>query len=355
MAARISSPDSSSSTDDLPELEPLPMGDADCDHHVYMTRATPETHDVAASSMTSSMTDDSSPIAASPPTCQNNLFPSILFTQRPSSPAKDDYILDSGATTSVVDLRSVMHDFVPEPTQVKGVGGFTSSTGRGTLRISLTADDGRPIDLVFRGTLCVPGAPRLLSLTRIVDGGAVFTVPSPDRALLSIGMAIISAVRVNGLYLLRATTIPPPRDTAQIDDTLHAGHTVFPAQAHGYSAHKPFDGTMDELHSTMGHASAAVMNRQLRDGLLDWISPRLQRDLRSTTRFQCTSCSQGKITRRSIAKSHGVSEQLRFHSDTFGPCTQAYASQCKYAIIYVHQSSGFCSCTGCRPRPARVH
>ena len=257
------------------------------------------------------MTDDSSPTAASPPTRQNNLFPSILITQQPISPAKDDYILDSGATTSVVDLRSALHDFVPEVTQVKGVGGFTSSTGHGTLRISLTADDGRSIDLVFRGTLCVPGAPRLLSLTRIVDGGAVFTVPSPDRALLSIGMATISAVRVNGLYLLRADTIPPPRDAAQGDDASHAGHTVFPAQAHGYSEQQPFDGTMEELHSTLGHASATVMNRQLRDGLLDWISPRLQRLLRSTTRFQCTSCSQGKITRRSIAKSHGISEQLR--------------------------------------------
>ena len=280
---------------DLPTLTPLPMGDARSVQHIYMTGAGLEILDVASSTMTTSGTTSPSRLNNGPTELKNGLFPSILITGRHITPADEDYVLDSGATACVVENSGVLHDFVPNVTPVKGVGGSTESTGRGSLRLSLLADDARPIELLFRGTLCVPGAPRLLSVTRIVDGGAAFTVPSPERALLSIGDAVISAPRTKGLYLLRATTILPPSTMENPEDAAratHGDHAFSSAHMHGYSEQRPFDGTIEQLHSTLGHSSAAVLNRQLRDGLLDWISTRLQRVLRTTTRFQCSSCSR---------------------------------------------------------------
>ena len=132
------------------------------------------------------------------------------FTSRQHfSPSDDHVILDSGATTSVVGDRTVLHDFVSRTSSVKGVGGSTASTGSGLLCILVAVDTGSPVELRFDNTLCIPGAPKLLSITRMVDGGAVFSIQRPGEATLVIGDVTISATRSNGLFLLRAATVIP--------------------------------------------------------------------------------------------------------------------------------------------------
>ena len=98
-----------------------------------------------------------------------------------------NFCLDSGATTCVVGEQSLLHDFVPDSASVRGVGGSTSSGGHGELRVWVITDSGLSIKLSFHRTLWISGGPNLISIPRLVDGGATFTVTHPDCASLTFG------------------------------------------------------------------------------------------------------------------------------------------------------------------------
>ena len=69
------------------------------------------------------------------------------------------------------------------------------------------------------------------------------------------------------------------------------------------------------------------MRTALRNGELEWISSRLQTELRrSSGGTGYAYCSKGKLTRRAHRKSSSPSETRRFHTDSYGPCPSSRSS-----------------------------
>ena len=256
------------------------------------------------------------------------------------------FCLDSGATTCVVGERQLLHDFVSDSASVRGVGGSTSSGGHGELRLWVVTDSGLSIELSFRRTLWISGGPNLVSIPRLVDGGATFTVTNPECATLTFGPNTVTAPRHGGLYVLLAEPELPHHATESVGNSgagsWRSDRAMTAAQTRPARTRPSFTGTMQELHSTLGHPSMNSMRIALRNGELDWISSKLQAELRSSSGGTgCEYCSAGKLTRRAHRKSDSPSEVHRFHSDSYGPCPPSQSSKCKYAIVYIHQTTDF--------------
>ena len=300
-------------------------------------------------------------------------FPTVLACRRnlPLN-SSSKFCLDSGATTNVVDQRGLLHDFHAVVTSVRGVGGSTTSTGYGELRLQVVSDQGRRITLSFSKTLCVPGSPNLLSIPRLIDGGAEFTITEPGWAVLTVGPNTISAPRCGGLYIVHADPVVPGTLRADKVDLVSgpgASGRYLPGCAGGvppgavyqgesmsmesgfraevvdkgaeFRESDLFDGTLEELHDRDRHSSLSVMQAKLRDGGYRWVSLRLREVLRRAKSLSCEFCPHGKLTRRAQRRSDRPTETLRFHSDTYGPCPTSYVSKCKYAVIYIHQPTDF--------------
>jgi hypothetical protein len=222
--------------------------------------------------------------------------------------------------------------------------------------LRVPADDGSNLSMSFDRTLCVVGGPRLISVPRLIDGGAAFSVSSPEEAVLTVGGKKITAPRHNGLYALRAEAVFPGEGASASSSRQQEDHrsdqVLSAGTRKGQKKLQKMPLSARELHSMMKHNSLTVMKQAARNGELDWVPPKVLAELRTLKTLGCEFCPSGKLTRRAHRQSDTVSEELRFHSDTFGPCPASFGSKCKHAVIYIHQPTNFwflfgltsCSC-----------
>ena len=244
----------------------------------------------------------------------------------------DEFYVDSGASTCVVGCRGLLHDFQPHPSTINGIGGQTNSTGYGNLILSVHDSGGAEISLGFKNTLCIPGAPNLLSVSCLTRGGALMRAGFPD-ATITIGDHHFHATRRQDLYILSAKILRPPSPTASM---LPECSQMFPAQRNFADVR-----SLQHLHSMLGHANLQKLQRLLRAGELQGLPQSVASELKSTRDLLCENCAHGKLTRRKHTPSVSHFDDRRFHSDTYGPCPISFAEKCRYAVIFVYQAYDF--------------
>lgn len=254
-----------------------------------------------------------------------NVDPRRTAASEETAEYKGAWIVDSGATTHMVNSKDGLSDVVWSKGRVIVAGGkVLESVGTGSVKAMVKAKDGRTVSVSFKNALIVPELRRnLLSVKRIVaNGGKVLFSPSNAVIVTQSGTELVLR-QVGNLYELEYDRRYP--------SSGGAGGTTNKEQALSVSEEEQL------WHMRLGHRNMADIRKL---ASMDVGLPENFKGIKEGR--SCDTCEVSKHTHTSFPRKEGrrASKPMEVvHMDVFGPIDTVSLGGSKYAILFTDDFS----------------
>lgn len=240
---------------------------------------------------------------------------------------KGTWIVDSGATTHMVNSKEGLTDVIWRKGRVIAAGGqVLESIGTGSVKAMISTKDGRTVETTIKNALIVPELRRnLLSVDRIMENGGNVLFRGPSNAVI---------VTQSGTEL-------PLRKVGNLYELEYSGRSPNSGGKESTKEEQALNVSDEEQlwHARLGHRNMMDIKK------LAGMDVGLPTSFKGVKEGSCDTCEVGKHTHTSFP-SKGKEEGRRasfpmeiVHMDVFGPIDTASLGGAKYAILFTDEYS----------------
>eukprot|EP00052_Salpingoeca_macrocollata_P022116 m.191253 g.191253 ORF g.191253 m.191253 type:complete len:1065 (-) comp21721_c0_seq12:767-3961(-) len=260
-----------------------------------------------------------------------------------ASKGKIAIMADSGATAHLISDHTLLHNFKPEPTQVKMADNtITTALGVGDLHLVVDTVHGDLSVVNLTQVLWLPTAPvPLLSVARLVDAGGKLQLAAQTTMVLPDGEPV-TLIRAGAMWCLQAQPVPPPKQPP----------IAFAGAAATVDWQPPFPPTTRATTTTKQPPSLATLTDEditrmhERGGHLHERAMKILGLIPKGARLPpCEFCAMGKSKKAKVArkaKRERAPKGTLVHMDILGACSPSLGGY-RWALVFVEDYSRFIS------------